>query len=120
VVTESGGWYPYRPVPSQTESTYAEIFSALSEPVRIEIVGMIAATDELACTVLDDTLPISKSTISYHIKILYHAGLISVRKEGRYYFYKLRREVFDQYVDGFLERLATARRSRKKELAAAR
>ena len=107
-------------MPSQTESTYAEIFSALSEPVRIEIVGMIAATDELACTVLDDTLPISKSTISYHIKILYHAGLISVRKEGRYYFYQLKREVFDQYVDGFLDRLATARRSRKKELAAVR
>lgn len=112
--------YHHARMPSQTESTYAEIFSALSEPVRIEIVGMIAATDELACTTLDDTLPISKSTISYHIKILYHAGLISVRKEGRYYFYQLKRDVFDQYVDGFLERLTTARRGRKKELAAAR
>ncbi len=111
-------------MPSQTESKYAEIFSALSEPVRIEIVGMIAGADELACTVLDETLPISKSTISYHIKILYHAGLINVRKDGRYYFYRLRREVFDQYVDGFLDRLAVARRARKnrstKELTAAR
>ena len=115
----------HRPrMPSQTESTYAEIFRALSEPVRIEIIGMIAGADELACTVLDETLPISKSTISYHIKILYHAGLINVRKDGRYYFYRLRREVFDQYVDGFLERLAVARRGRKKssakELSAAR
>jgi DNA-binding transcriptional ArsR family regulator len=116
--------YHHPRMPSQTESTYAEIFSALSEPIRIEIVSMIAGTEELACTVLDDTLPISKSTISYHIKILYHAGLIHVRKDGRYYFYRLRREVFDQYVDGFLDRLAVARRSRKKnsvkELSAAR
>lgn len=112
--------YHLRRMPSQTETTYAEIFSALSEPIRIEIVSMIASTDELACTVLDDTLPISKSTISYHIKILYHAGLISVRKDGRYYFYRLKREVFDQYVDGFLDRLATARRSRKREATAAR
>ncbi len=107
-------------MPSQAETTYAEIFNALSEPVRIEIVAMIAATDELACTVLDDTLPISKSTISYHIKILRHAGLISVRKDGRYYFYSLCRDVFDHYVDGFLERLAAARRTRKRELTAAR
>ena len=107
-------------MPSQTESTYAEIFNALSEPIRIEIVAMIASTEELACTVLDETLPISKSTISYHVKILYHAGLISVRKDGRYYFYRLKREVFDQYVDGFLERLTTARRLRKRDLAAAR
>jgi DNA-binding transcriptional ArsR family regulator len=107
-------------MPSQTESTYAEIFTALSEPIRIEIVGMVAATDELACTVLDETLPISKSTISYHIKILHHAGLITVRKDGRYYFYKLRREVFEQYVEGFLGRISIARRSRKRDLAASR
>src|SRR5207237_10708903 len=106
--------YQHPRMPSPTESTYAEIFSALSEPIRIEIVGMIAGTDELACTVLDDTLPISKSTISYHIKILYHAGLIHVRKDGRYYFYRLRREVFEQYVDGFLDRLGVAPRSRQK------
>jgi len=116
--------YHHPRMTSQTESTYAEIFSALSEPIRIEIVSMIAGTDELACTVLDDTLPITKSTISYHIKILYHAGLIHVRKDGRYYFYRLRREIFDQYVDGFLDRLAVARRSRKnrsaRELTAAR
>jgi DNA-binding transcriptional ArsR family regulator len=88
-----------------TKDTYASIFTALSEPARIDIVGMIAATDELACTVLDETLPISKSTISYHIKILYHAHLIEVRKSGRYYFYKLRRDVFESHLPGFLERL---------------
>src|SRR5712692_1312628 len=99
-----------------TKDIYASIFSALSEPARIEIIEMIANTDELACTVLDDTLPISKSTISYHIKILYHAHLIEIRKSGRYYFYKLRREVFESHLPGFLDRLqrgnASARRRR--------
>ncbi len=84
---------------------YAAIFSALSEPVRLEMVRMIASTDELACTVLDDTLPISKSTISYHVKVLYHAGLISVRKAGRYYFYRVKRDAFEQHLPGFLKRL---------------
>jgi DNA-binding transcriptional ArsR family regulator len=43
-------------------------------------------------------LPLSKPTISYHIKVLYHAGLIEVRKQGRHYFYRLRRETLDEVL----------------------
>ena len=53
----------------------------------------MASVDELACMTLEDTLPVSKPTISYHTKILYHAGLITVRKSGRNYYYSLRRDV---------------------------
>src|SRR5689334_21170447 len=84
--------------------TYSQIFGALSEPLRIRIIRMIVETDELACTRLEQTLPISKSTISYHVKVLYHAGLISVRKDGRYYHYRLKRDVFKHYLPGFLDR----------------
>jgi DNA-binding transcriptional ArsR family regulator len=96
-----------------TQDLYATIFSALSEPARIEILEMIAGTDELPCTVLDETLPISKSTISYHIKILYHAHLITVRKSGRYYHYKLRPEVLNEYLPGFLEHLEQRKSPRR-------
>jgi DNA-binding transcriptional ArsR family regulator len=89
---------------SETEQ-YAVIFEALSEPVRMSIIREIARTDELPCTFLDEVLSVSKSTISYHIKQLHHASLISVRKEGRYYFYKLRRNVFDHFLPSFIERL---------------
>lgn len=87
---------------------HAAIFNALSEPMRIDMVTQIARAGELACTVLDETLPVSKSTISYHVKVLHHAGLIHVRKEGRYYFYRLRDDVFAEYLPGFLLRLAPA------------
>jgi DNA-binding transcriptional ArsR family regulator len=90
------------------DDVYSEIFAALSEPVRIRIIRMIAETDELACTRLDETLPISKSTISYHIKVLHHAGLISVRKDGRYYHYRLKAEVLQRYLPGFTEQLVSA------------
>jgi DNA-binding transcriptional ArsR family regulator len=88
---------------------YSAIFAAMSEPVRMDILLRIADTPELACTVLDETLPISKSTISYHIKILYQAGLIEVRKEGRYYFYRLRPDVMEKLAPGLLERMLQAR-----------
>ena len=70
-----------------------EIFKALADPVRWDIVLQMASVDELACMTLEDTLPVSKPTISYHTKILYHAGLITVRKSGRNYYYSLRRDV---------------------------
>ncbi len=104
------------------DTQYAQIFDALSEPIRMRIVRQIASADELACTTLDETLPVSKSTISYHVKILSHAHLISVRKDGRYYHYRLRNEVFDHYLPTFLDRLvSTPKRPRsarqKREMA---
>ena len=77
-----------------------DVFKALSDPMRWSIVCQMAAVDELACTTLETTLPVSKPTISYHIKILYHAGLVEVRKEGRYYFYRLRRDILDSVLPG--------------------
>lgn len=89
------------------DESYSEIFRALGEPLRVDIIRQIAATEELACTRLEETLPISKSTISYHIKILSSAGLVRVRKSGRNFFYTLRQETFDYFLPGFLERLVS-------------
>jgi len=84
---------------------YTGIFRALSEPLRLEIISLFAELDELPCTVIEEHLPISKSTISYHIKILARARLVSVRKEGRFYFYRPRLDVFEWFVPGLLHRM---------------
>ena len=99
---------------SATSPPPIEIFKALSDPIRWNIVVQMASVDELACVALEDTLPISKPTISYHIKILYQAGLINVRKSGRNYFYSLRREVLHELLDDLRE-LAPAQRSAVRE-----
>jgi DNA-binding transcriptional ArsR family regulator len=86
-----------------TSQPPTEIFKALSDPVRWSIVMQMAAVDELACVTLEDTLTVAKPTISYHTKILYHAGLISVRKSGRNYYYSLRRDVLHKLLDDLWE-----------------
>ena len=91
-----------------------EIFKALGDPIRWDIVLQMASVDELACVTLEDTLPVSKPTISYHIKTLYQAGLINVRKSGRNYFYSLRRDVLHQLLDDLWE-LAPAQRPRARD-----
>lgn len=80
-------------------STSADVFKALGDPIRWNIVQQMAEVAELPCSTLEETLPISKPTISYHTKILVQAGLISVRKQGRSLFYTLRRDVLQQLVD---------------------
>jgi DNA-binding transcriptional ArsR family regulator len=91
-----------------TADQYVAVFAALSEPLRVRIVHMIARHPdaELPNTMLDQELPVGKSTISYHVAILRRAGLISVRKAGRNYFYKVRTDVLDQYAPGFFDYLA--------------
>jgi DNA-binding transcriptional ArsR family regulator len=86
-----------------TSQPPTEIFKALSDPVRWSIIVQMAAVDELACVTLEDTLTVSKPTISYHTKILYHAGLISVRKSGRNYYYSLRRDVLHKLLNDLWE-----------------
>lgn len=76
-----------------------EVLKALSDPIRWNIVQQVAGQEEFPCSVLEDTLPVSKTTISYHTKILAQAGLIETHKRGRNYFYSLRHEVLRTVID---------------------
>jgi len=90
---------------SSTQDAPIEVFRAIGDPVRWSILAQLAAVDELPCADLEKTLPVSKPTISYHAKILQQAGLLAVRKDGRNYFYALRRDVLREAL-GELGRLA--------------
>jgi DNA-binding transcriptional ArsR family regulator len=79
-------------------SAVVDVLKAVADQIRWQIVTQMAGCDELPCTTLEHTLPISKSTISYHIKILYEAGLVDIRREGKFYFYRLRRHVLDSVL----------------------
>jgi len=90
-----------------TRDAAVDIFTALANPVRLDIMSRIASVQELGCTTLEMDLPISKSTISYHMRILYRAGLVDIRKEGRWYFYQVRKNELDDQIPGLQEWLAT-------------
>jgi DNA-binding MarR family transcriptional regulator len=65
------------------------VFSALGDPGRRTILQHLAtrphAVHELAAV-----LPISRSAVSQHLKILREAGLVTVRREGKFIFYSAR------------------------------
>jgi ArsR family transcriptional regulator len=67
------------------------ILKALADPRRFELLERVAkAGCPLGCMQIRAALPISAATISHHIKELENAGLIDVRREGKFHFLTLR------------------------------
>ena len=76
-------------------ATIARWFHALSDEARVHIVEMLSHKERCVCE-LEAVLVIAQSRLSFHLKVLKDAGLISDRKEGRWMFYGLERETLDQ------------------------
>lgn len=74
-----------------TRARRTMILKALADPRRFELLEHIAkAACPLGCTQARASLPISAATLSHHIKELESAGLILVRREGKFHYLSLR------------------------------
>lgn len=62
----------------------ASIFGALADPVRLRMLSLIAAENEVCSCSLEGPLQKSQPTISHHTRILAAAGLIEGEKRGRW------------------------------------
>ncbi len=79
----------------------ALILKALADPRRFELLQQIAkAGCPLGCTQALAALPISAATLSHHIKELETAGLIEVRREGKFAYLSLRPGVLSSLAAG--------------------
>jgi ArsR family transcriptional regulator len=78
-----------------TRTRRTALLKALADPRRFELLERIAKARCLGCTEARERLPISAATLSHHIKELETAGLIEVRREGKYHFLSLRAGVLD-------------------------
>ena len=72
----------------------ADGFAALSDPVRLRVLSMLAASPSGEVCVCDFVDPLGKSqpTISHHLKILSEAGLIQGDRRGKWVWYSLNRD----------------------------
>lgn len=90
-----------------TPEALATIGAALADQTRVQMLRLMQANEEVACAALEATFSLTKSTISYHARVLRHAGLIRVRKAGKFYFYALRREEIERDLPGLLALLGS-------------
>jgi DNA-binding transcriptional ArsR family regulator len=59
-----------------------DVFQAISDPTRREIINMLAA-QSLNLNAVAENFDISRPAISKHIRILSECGLVLIRKQGR-------------------------------------
>jgi DNA-binding transcriptional ArsR family regulator len=70
-----------------------DVFQAIADPTRREILGMIAHKS-LNINSVTENFDVSRAAIYKHMKILTECGLLEIRQQGR-----------ERYCEGKLERL---------------
>jgi ArsR family transcriptional regulator len=80
-----------------------EIFKALSDKNRLLILDMLSCGELCACDIMD-ALSLTQPTISHHMKVLQHAGLVTGRKDGKWMHYSINQDRIDE-VCSFIKNL---------------
>jgi DNA-binding transcriptional ArsR family regulator len=74
--------------------TRRDVFQAIADPTRRQIINMIAH-QSLNLNSIADNFDVSRQAISLHIKILSECGLITIKQQGR-----------ERYCEARLEKLS--------------
>jgi ArsR family transcriptional regulator len=88
-------------IPADTAVVLAPAFKALGDPVRLQLMSMIAsAPDGEACVCdLTPAFELSGPTISHHLKTLREAGLVDAERRGSWVYYRARPGLMRQLAD---------------------
>jgi ArsR family transcriptional regulator len=86
------------------------LFHALSDATRLAIIEMLRGGEQCVCD-LQAELGAAQSRLSFHLKVLRDAGLVTDRKEGRWSYYSIAPEALTEVND-----LANALQPKKRAL----
>ena len=87
----------------------SDIFKALSDENRLNILKKVAETEICACQ-LTELFNLSQPTISHHLKVLITVGLINVDRRGKWCYYTVNREKISEVKQLFNEILNAEKR----------
>lgn len=103
----------------RTTAPEPEVFAALADPTRWQVLDRLAARGEGTASGLATEVPVSRPAVIKHLGVLGRAGLVERRRLGREVRFRVRPERLDQAA-GNLARIASeweARLARLKALA---
>ena len=94
---------------------YAQRFYALGDEIRLEVLGLLRGGERCVCE-LTAHLELAQSRLSFHLKVLKDAGLVSHRREGRWSYYALDAEALRE-LEAFLGRVPAGRGSDQQRVS---
>ena len=74
------------------------LFHALSDETRLSIIEMLRDGERCVCE-LQDELDAAQSRLSFHLRVLKEAGLVSDRRDGRWSYYTIVPEALTEVHD---------------------
>jgi ArsR family transcriptional regulator len=92
----------------------ATLFHALSDETRLGILERLGEGEQCVCD-LQQAFATGQSRLSYHLKVLKDAGLVTDRKDGRWSYYALAVEALGEAHDA-VRRLATEGPGQRRKL----
>ena len=92
--------------PACEELQLPNVLHAMSDPVRLEIVGLLADEQERPCSSVE--AKVSKSTLSHHFKVLREAGITFTRANGTHRLVTLRKQDLEDRFPGLISSVLNA------------
>jgi ArsR family transcriptional regulator len=78
-------------------------FEGLANPTRLAIVEILARRGEVRVSELAELCKVSQPRMSWHLRTLRHAQVVSTRREGREVLCRLDREAIDRNLRSFVQ-----------------
>ena len=79
----------HEPLSKREAERTAPVLAALSDPVRLRLLSIVAAEGEVCSCNLEGPLGKSQPTISHHTRILAEAGLIVGERRGKWTWWQI-------------------------------
>jgi ArsR family transcriptional regulator len=96
------------PAPDLTHLTrLTRQFQALTDETRLRLIDLLRGGERCVCE-LQDALGAAQSRLSFHLRVLKDAGLVTDRREGRWSYYALNPDAFAQ-LEAFVGGLPSTR-----------
>jgi len=74
-----------------------DMFVALADPTRRNILELLANRGELAATAIYEQFPVSPQAVSQHLKVLREANLVEMEKHAQKRLYRLNPQTLSQF-----------------------
>lgn len=78
-------------------------FRAMGEDTRVKIIQMLLKEEMCICELIEK-LNLSQSAVSHHVKILKQADLVNDRRNGKWTFYSINKQGFEEHLNSLEER----------------
>ena len=72
---------------------------AMSHPMRIAIIDLLAKDNKLSVTEIYEKLKIEQATASHHLNILKNKGVLNSKREGKKIFYSLKNVTLTEIIE---------------------